>query len=990
MSETSMCATVKTPNQEQQAAITRVSKIDDGDYKSFDIPVRIEDDDVIANVDSGCTGILISQDYVRKSQLPTHSGVRKRLEFADGSTTYTSKYVSVPVRIGVTTQKIEFLMAPITTDILLGLRWLKKFNPRIDWTSGNLMLDDGNVVRVVQKNQRSEPVKVTSTVETVEFMSETRLLKDIVRGGTCFRIFVQDADTLLESLQKIDSSADSVPGDYTDLIKKYRDVMPDTLPPVDTLRRREHAIEHPIRLHEDAKPYVQSIYHLSEFELAELRRQLEELITAGHIRPSSSPWGAPVLFVKKKGSTKLRMCIDFRKLNAMTIKDATPLVLPDEMRHRLAGAKFFSALDLTQGYNQITIKQEDIEKTAFRTRYGHFEWTVMPFGLCNAPATFIRWMNAVLGDLMDVCVVVYMDDILIYSKTAEDHVRHLDQVFARLREHQVYVNPNKSTFGKDSVEFLGHIFDAEGIRIKDEYRQAVLEWPPLTDKADVHQFLGLVNYFKNWIDGYAEICAPLNNLRKKDKKWEWNVNHESAALILKHALVTSPVLHYFRPDLETRVHSDSSAFAVGGWIGQIDEFGNEHPIVFWSRKMLDRELNYSVYEQELLGLVEMLRVGRPYVDGISFIAQTDHRALQWLQTQTKLSKRQASWLERLQALDMRIEYVPGKTNHVADILSRRPDYAPNCPKCRARIYPETEPVRTIQVYHAGDIKEHIRAHLEDDLEYERIRDAIATTPRSKKISKFKIRDGLLMRDGCLYVPESVIRQELLAAHHDHHHPGWNRTYAAIRRKFFWPGLDKDCRSWVVSCDTCQRNKTGDQATGMLHPLPVPEARFTDIGMDFFEPPYPVDGCDHLLLAIDRLTKLLRIIPCKKSDTAADIAERFIASVFRYQGLPDRIVSDRGSIWTSTFWAALCEKLSITRQLSTAHHQQTDGQAERAIGVAKAMLRSYIGSVKSERTWLAAIPTTTQPLRRSLDPDHDAALLRSLYSTRTGRSHLRQP
>ena len=254
------------------------------------------------------------------------------------------------------------------------------------------------------------------------------------------------------------------------------------------------------------------------------------------------------------------------------------------------------------------------------------------------------------------------------------------------------------------MEFLGHIFDATGVHIKEDYRQAVKEWPPLQDKADLDQFLGLINYFKNWIDGYSRICAPLNALRKKDAPWVWTNKQETAVNELKEALLRSPVLHYYRPDLETIVHTDASAYAIGGWIGQKDEQGEEHPIVYWSRKMLNRELNYSVYEQELLALVEMLRVGRPYLDGRPFRACTDHRALQWLQTQAKSSKGQAGWIERLQAFDMTIEYVPGAQNHVADM-----------PKNRTRLDPTDAATEQIgAILELGGIQARVIKHMDRD------------------------------------------------------------------------------------------------------------------------------------------------------------------------------------------------------------------------------------------------------------------------------------
>ncbi|KAG5459906.1 MAG: hypothetical protein BJ554DRAFT_8115 [Olpidium bornovanus] len=407
----------------------------DKKYDSFDIRIALNGQTVLATIDSGCTGALVSDTFATAAGWKTATGAQTYLEFVSGRVASSDKYVQVDATIGNTVQPLRLLVAPISTDVLLGLGWLQKHNPIIDWKRGTLSLGS-HQLRVEKARKNSFNIRIVNTTNRtsriVESVSERRLFKD-ARKGLCFRVTSRS-----EMVPKTPEKDQDHP--FKDILSRFADVMPETLRPVGTLRCRTQGIEHEIRLTPEHKPHSQPIYHLSVVELEELRRQLQELQAAGHILPSRSPWGAPVLFVKKMGSEKLRMCVDFRRLNSMTIKDATPLVLPEEMRHRLAGARFFSTLNLTQGYYQIPVALKDIEKTAFRTRDSHFEWTVMPFGLCNAPATFTRWMNAVLGDLMDMCVVAYMDDILIYSETKQDHRNHLEQVLQLFRKHQVYIN----------------------------------------------------------------------------------------------------------------------------------------------------------------------------------------------------------------------------------------------------------------------------------------------------------------------------------------------------------------------------------------------------------------------------------------------------------------------------------------------------------------------------------------------------------------------
>ena len=268
-----------------------------------------------------------------------------------------------------------------------------------------------------------------------------------------------------------------------------------------------------------------------------MKRQITELLKAGHIRHSISPWASPVLFVKKKGTKNLRMCIDFRHLNKLTIKDATPIARINELRQRLRNAKMFTALDMMSGYYQITIDDSSIPYTAFNCRYGHFEWLVMPFGLCNAPATFSHWINQILGDLLDTCVIAYLDDILIHSPNPEQHLIDVETVLQRLSASGAILNLGKSHFHREKVDFLGHTVDVHGISPTTAHIDAILNWPQIQNKQDVASFCGLINYFKSWIHQYADILKPLNNLRRKDAPFVWNTECQTTVRVLQHCIL---------------------------------------------------------------------------------------------------------------------------------------------------------------------------------------------------------------------------------------------------------------------------------------------------------------------------------------------------------------------------------------------------------------------------------------------------------------------
>lgn len=774
-------------------------------------------------------------------------------------------------------------------------------------------------------------------------------------------------DRLREKFKDLDTEQATT---YTRILRENASLIPDKLPNAADLRSR---IEHHIDLIDGARPKRAPIYHCSEYELSEMKRQITELLEAGHIRHSNSPWAAPVLFVKKKGTEKLRMCIDYRHLNKNTIKDATPLARIDELRQRLRLARQFTALDMMSGYYQIRINAEDVPYTAFNCRYGHFEWLVMPFGLTNAPATFSRWINSILSDLLDTCVVAYLDDILIYSPNEEQHISDVEAVLKRLAGAGAVLNLDKSHFHRTKVIFLGHNVDADGISPTDNHVKAVREWPQIQDKHDLASFCGLVNYFKAWIPNYADIMHPLNLLRKKDTEFNWTVDCQTAIRTLQFYLTTAPVLIYFDPSRKTVLTTDASAFAVGGWLGQRVEHTEGitllKPVLYYSRKLKDAETRYGTHERELLAIVEMCRVCRPYLEGIEFTVKTDHEALKWLQSQPTLSRRQAAWIERIQAFNMIIEYMPGKLNAVADVLSRRPDYYPNCPRCHAKItmLPTSLVPHPPQV--EGQNKQWIlplhatRLSVTESIVIE-LKNAYTPAERTlidKYITKkhhrrptYKWVDGLAYFGSRAVVPQSM-RQKLMYTIHDLEsvHAGTKKTIDLLQRSYYWPGMGKDVMSWVKTCDECQR-KIKNRRHGLLRPLEIPQHRFTDLAMDWADAPNVLDGYDQILIVIDRLRKYLILIPTKSTATAEDTARVFVNYVVRIQGLPHNIVVDRASVWISKFWTSLCDHLHVKMNITTARHQNANGLAEAAVKTVKNMLVTTFNTT-SCKNWIDALP-----------------------------------
>ena len=464
-------------------------------------------------------------------------------------------------------------------------------------------------------------------------------------------------------LQKV---SPDVRGKLKELVDEFKDVFLDTLPKG---RPPKRDIVHEIRTEEGAKLPSWPPYRLGPAEQDEMEEQVKDLLAQGFIRPSASLYGAPILFVPKKDG-RWRMCIDYHALNKQTVKDQFPLPRIDSLLERLGQAMVFTKLDLASGYHQIAMEETSIQKTAFRTNRGHFEFIVMPFGLYNAPATFQRLMNKVFADKLDKFIAVYLDDILIFSQSLEEHWEHLRWALARLREAKLYGRLHKCEFLKDQVEYLGFEVGPRGIQASPGKVWAIIEWPRPKSVHDIRSFLGLASYYRRFVRGFSEMARLLTQLMKNGVEWNWSTAQHQAFNRLKLALTTAPVLKL--PDFGRQfvVTTDASDAAVGAILEQ--DFSNGlQPVAFASRKLNDAEMRYSAYERELLGIVWALAQWKHYCRGPhSVIIQTDHAPLRHLPKQASVNTRVWKWINVMQGYNLEIRHIPGKRNP-ADTLSRQ-------------------------------------------------------------------------------------------------------------------------------------------------------------------------------------------------------------------------------------------------------------------------------------------------------------------------------
>jgi hypothetical protein len=921
-----------------------------------------------------------------------------------GAITHQTSFVSMSVHKH--RERINFFVTHIGQhSIILGTSWLKKHNPRIDWSKRDIdfssdfcrnscnhkaKVPSGSKTSYqpttsVELDQQSVPPSEKSyNQEYTSIFAKPlpsskpfigtiglRSLQHLVKKRQVISIIALDP----ESGKKLDLSALSwnqpsgpdtpipdLPKEFSDYVDVFCKVSADKLP--------EHTeYDHTIPLEPGTKPPFGTIYPLSAVELKALDEYLEDNLAKGFIRHSSSPAGAPILFVKKSDGS-LRLCVDYRGLNKITVKNRYPLPLIQENLDRLQAAKFFSKIDLRGAYNLIRIAAGEEWKTAFRTRYGLFEYLVMPVGLTNAPASFQQLMNEVLREFLDIFVIVYLDDILIYSKTREDHIHHIKEVLEKLRKHRLWAKAEKCRFFQTSVDFLGYIVFQDGVSMDSAKVKTILEWKPPRNVKDVQVFLVFANFYRKFIKGYSKITEPLTRLLRKDNKFLWSEKTQIAFDTLKTAFTSAPILTHFNPQRPIVLETDASDYALAGILSHSDSHGNLQPIAFYSRKFNDAELNYEIYDKELL---------YAYCEGSlqKITIYSDHRNLEYFSTSKVLTRRQARWMEFLSHIDFNIVYRKGTLMGKPDALTRRSELqggsraSEAAPKALLGAENFKIPHSEIRLPpNSFDLAPINAKVLPPDLPYTnlafRIPEAQRKDPMLNKIRTLLTNidipftseeleltkgyalseDDLLLHNNRICIPDQHdIKIEILQQCHDTSlsgQLGQAKTYALVARHYHWPGMRAFINTYVQGCHTCQRNKTHrHQPVGLLQPLPIPSGPWRSISIDAIVKLPVSDNYDSIMVIVCRLTKMAHFLPFKEEGFTSEHLAILFNFIFRLHGIPQDIVSDRGPVFTSKFWRAFCSGLGIKLNFSTAYHPQSDGQTERVNQVLEQYLRMFV-------------------------------------------------
>ncbi len=1001
-------------------------------------------------IDSGAQSYAaVSEDLARSLEncprIPL-SRPRRCIGFSGASSTITH-FVKLRLTVaGVHEEELfAYIVPKLKQGIVLGIPWLRHHDPEIKWSgstvsfgsdyckSSCLRPNGGYQITVQGKEGPDKCGPDIATIDAAEFLEEV--------NHPCNQLFTIEINNLsVKSATDIQKALTAkAPPDFSklpDYLQSYKRLFSpqeaNALPP------HRPGVDHDIELVEGAVPPCSRMYSMSRDELEVLRKYVTDEINKGYIRTSNSPCASNVLFVRK-ASGGLRLCVDYRKLNDLTVKDRTTIPLTGEGFERLSRAKIFTKIDVVAAFNKIRIQKGKEWLTAFRTRYGLFEYTVMPMGLTNAPSTFLRYMNSVLGlDALDSYALYHVDDILIYSDSEEGHRVHVKTIFDRLLAAGLYLDLVKCEFSVRSVDFVGYRLMAEkGTQIAPSKIEAVKTWKSPTSVKEVRGFLGFINFFRRYIEGFSRRAKPLTDLTNKKSVFSWSDAAERAFQELKEMTIANPLLALFDPDKPCYVYTDASDFASGAVLKQpfsADDMTMKdlRPVAYFSAKHVDAELRYDAHDKELLAIVKTLREWRAELQGSRYPVKIlcDHRNLGYFMTANIPNYRQARWAEFLARFDFKIVYVPGRLNNAADALSRRaqdntsPERTPEVllpqeklslataaitiltpPRLSppddhdrsllagmlelrpAELEPAISPVLTVvNSEQPGDNEqttdEDIATLLRNAYDEASATDPVKEVPqllssgvrRHPKISLSDctwVNSRLMYQQSRIWVPDDEnTRRVIIQSCHNPvliGHPGNAETYRRVSEQYYWPKMIQDVKRYIRNCHCCQRTKSSRKTYGELMPLPVPQERWQDITMDYItDLPAASDsslvpGATSILVIVDRLSKEKHFVPCK-SMKVEYLARVFIRDVIRTHGLPQSIVTDRGSQFLSSAWSEACRVLGIKRSPTSAFHPQSDGQSERTNQDIERQLRGLCNDAQDD--WVDWLPVVEHAMNRS--------------------------
>jgi len=902
-------------------------------------------------VDTGSDISILNKKLINfsKGRLPLGNNFPK---YPTGEKVAVQFRVSAQIAVGKFSLEFPFFVAEISDDCILGVDFLKRVN----------------LIKILEPEFGNGVLLDKETMNCSRVIFEGRIpifLNELLQQGS----------EGLEVEQK---------NNFISFLSEFQDVFSENISAGNC-----KVLEHSINVL-DKRPIKQSPRRIPIHLRREVESILDDMKCQGVIEESQSSWLSPAVMVKKKDGT-LRFCVDYRKLNAVTEKDCYPLPRMDDILDHLAGNSWFTTLDLKSGYWQIGIRPEDREKTAFSIGRGLWQFKVMPFGLCNAPATFERLMEKVLHGVLHRICLVYLDDVIVYSKTFAGMLKNLREVFLRLRGASLKINPKKCSLFSREVKYLGHIISEKGIATDPEKTSAIENWPIPKNKKQVRSFLGFCSYYRRFVKGFSSEAKPLFKLTENHTKFIWTDSCQKAFISLKRVLISSPVLSFPIEEEEFILDTDASNHGLGAVLSQKQE-GKEKVIAYFSRVLNKSERNYCVTRRELLAIVSSIKSFHHYLYGRKFLIRTDHVSLRWLMSFKELEGQLARWLERLQQYEFEIVHRKGELHRNADGLSRRPCLDNNCNYCAKVELKEisSEENTVARIILKNDIsKEWREDQLADSVisvflkakECDRkpLFQDLASLDSSAKVY-YSYWNALFLKNGVLYkrwespnskleisqviVPSNRINQILVSAHDSPSggHFGINKTLDKIRKRFYWASYKQDVEKWCRTCKICNaRNGPSGKGKSPLQIYNV-NAPFERVQMDILGPlPVSSSGNRYLLVVVDCFTKWVEAFPLR-NPRAKTIAKIFVNQVISRHGVPLELHTDQGRNFESKLFRELMCLLGIKKTRTTPLHPQSDGQVERQHRTILNYLSKFI--LENQKDWDEWIPMCLLACRTS--------------------------
>lgn len=902
-------------------------------------------------LDSGSGGDFISEEYATRHSLKTSKRPPYQIKTALGELVWRDTEVTSMLQLPGATISVPFKLAPLASyDFILGRPFILKHVQHLNVQDGTIALHNGLTISGGGTEGGQEMVAVLDVGES--FLCSDREMRDLLSGGH------YHSAGLIDVIASEDNSFNLAVLDESGGLAKFEGPPPGSeatseshLPHIgqsgsqhqqilQLLERHKHRFRAGIpkpsqstHLAEglletgDAIPRRSATRPMSPAMLAELRARIKELLDKGYITPSKSASSSPVLFVKKHDGS-YRMCVDYRAVNSVTLRDGHPLPRISECLDQLSDCRYFSKLDFCSGFHQMGIPARDSDKTAFVCPYGQYQWKVMPFGLKNAPAAFQRFMHKVLSPFIDKFMVVYLDDILIFSRTWQDHVDHVTLVLQAIEQADLYLNWKKCVFGVEEVDFVGHRVSAAGVKPLQDKLAAIKEWPRPQTVHDVRAFLGLASYYRRFVVGFAKTTAPLYELLKGQQRkfapTPWQPLHEAAFVTIKEALTSAPTLATVRTGPPFIMRSDASDVAIGCELVQLQPDGSYRPVAFESRKLQPAERKYPTPEKELLALLYGWTKWNHYLEGAEDVTiECDHHPLQFLHSKKKLSARLERWIDAIAAVDAKITYKPGVDLTVPDLLSRRADYLDlNVLQCDS-LHPSDWPLLlTIQ----------------DQRQLENFPSQAVTSMRRHK-DEFLVEGSHMTFIGpdanerSPFVPFMDRGTLLDELHRGYGHQSQHGMLALLQGRGWWPGRRKDVDSYCGSCPECQSFGSAKHKQEHAPPIiqsPITKA-FSRWGIDFIRLPKHRSGLCWILTMVCHATGWGVAVPMKKASKER-VAEAIYHHIVLPYGVPDEILSDRGANFVAPFVASFLRLLNIKQLKTSAYHPRTNGKTERFNGI----------------------------------------------------------